>query len=97
MWYIISLHSDPLFYKGDTNEFVKVSGLEYTDRCTLNGKELRFSPPMIANALQADGVLTRRSVQGFPTKVDAREYAKSIKLTSFKYLNTKQNYPKYIK
>ncbi len=95
MWYIISLHSEPLFYKGITNEFVKVCGLEYTDRCIVNGKEFHFSPPMIASSIQADGVLTQNSIQGFATKIDAREFAKSKKLTSFKYLNRKQNRAKH--
>jgi hypothetical protein len=52
---------------------------------------------MIASSIQADGVLTQNSIQGFATKIDAREFAKSKKLTSFKYLNTKQNHPKHIR
>jgi hypothetical protein len=52
---------------------------------------------MIASSIQADAVLTQNSIQGFATKIDAREFAKSKKLTSFKYLNTKQNHPKYIR
>lgn len=93
MWFLVTRHSSPLFYKGDLDEPVRVEGIEYTDTATVDGITMKFRPEIVKNSMQAISVLYHAGVPGYESKKEAREAAKRMGLTSFGYFNTVQEPP----
>lgn len=90
MWFLVTGHSAPLFYKKDPKKPVPVEGIEYTGTAVIDGVRINFKPEIVKDSMQAISVLYHAGVPGYETKKDAKEAAKAMGLTSFSYFNTAQ-------
>jgi hypothetical protein len=82
MYFIISTHNKPRFYRLDGKPAVEVKGI------TMTTKKLgmEFYPPIIEDSMQAISELYRENIPYFPTKKEARKEAVKMGLKGFKYL-----------
>lgn len=93
MWFLVTGHAKPLFYKTDPSKPVAVEGIEYTGTATVDGVRMNFKPEIVKDSMQAISVLYHAGVPGYETKKDAREAAKAMGLTTYCYFNTVQSPP----
>lgn len=95
MWYLVSMHKEPLFFSDNSETPLQVEGLPYVNQIKYDTCIVNFEPPVIGNSEEAVKVLDSYGVKGFRRKIDAKAHAKEIGLVKgFKYLNTKQKPPR---
>ncbi|WP_144211788.1 hypothetical protein [Shewanella donghaensis] len=81
MYFVISTHTKPRYYKFDGKEPIDVDTIRLTNE-TLNGWR---SEAVIANPMQAISELYKHQIPYFSTKKEARDMAVKHELKSFKY------------
>ncbi|MEH6578604.1 MAG: hypothetical protein V7731_16200 [Amphritea sp.] len=91
MYFLITAHKLPLFYRDDANHPVEVNGIDYVYEKTeidANGL-ITFrggSEPMINDPMQAISVLHQHGIPGYKNRDSAKMRAKELGLQSYKYL-----------
>lgn len=90
MWYIISIGSEPKFFRESESDFILVQDIKYTNTVIQGDRYAYFEPALPTDEKQADDVLFKNRVRGYPTKLAARQAAKELPLKNgtWKYYYT---------
>ena len=95
MWFISTVHQKPNFYSSDgsiiEHDDVKINWVtEGTWEEGGHTIEVGKTSPFINDAQQAISALYAAGVKGYPNKVAAKKFTKSLPHGSFKYLRVVQ-------
>ncbi|MBE0362137.1 hypothetical protein PULV_a3941 [Pseudoalteromonas ulvae UL12] len=89
MWFVTNTTIPPKFYRPDT-DLILVTTIEWiTEQNDESGNIVWRGSPTIKNNQQAIHALYTVGVKGYRTKDDAKKFAKTMGIKTWKYLSLK--------
>lgn len=85
MWFVISGHNIAKFYSSD-RELLEVKGIEWIKEKKTPEYKISSSKPFIKDSKQAISVLQNAGIKGYRTKSEAKEFAKTLPVSVWRYL-----------
>jgi len=88
MWFITTIHNNGKFFSSD-GSLIDVESIEWVNEIKEKGVEYYSSKPFIKDPQQAISALFESGIEGYSTKLKAREFAKTLSIGTWKYLQLK--------
>ncbi|OUL59279.1 hypothetical protein [Pseudoalteromonas ulvae] len=89
MWFVITIKSPVKFYNPDGNP-IDVDGVEWTNEIVNEKNDVAIriasNEAFIKDHQQAMDILSKTQIKGFKTKIEARDFGKTLPNGKWKYL-----------
>ncbi len=88
MWFVTTGHNKTKFYSSN-GLAIEVPKIEWTNEIKIKKIEYYSSKSFIKDSQQAISALFESGIKGYSTKLEAKEFAKTLSISTWKYLQLK--------